>query len=115
MPDLIEFDDDIMRFNLHPGQTAAWESLKRFVCVFSGTQGGKTTFGPPWLWREIRERGPGDYLCVTPTFPLLDMKALPTFRKLFEQTLKLGEFVGYRKKFIFSDYGKKVMFGENTD
>jgi hypothetical protein len=43
------------------------------------------------------------------------MKALPTFRKLFEQTLKLGEFVGYRKKFIFSDYGKKVMFGENTD
>ena len=39
--DLIEWTDDGgMRVNFHPGQIRAWDSLKRFVCVFSGTQGG---------------------------------------------------------------------------
>ena len=51
------------------GQIRAGDSLKRFVCVFSGTQGGKTEMGPPWLLREIQLRGPGDYMIVTPTFP----------------------------------------------
>jgi hypothetical protein len=115
MSDLIDFSGEGMNLNFHPGQMRAWDSKKRFVCIFSGTQGGKTTFGPPWLFREIAKRGPGDYLCATPTFPLLDMKALPAFRKLFEQTLKLGAFVGYRRKFIFSEYGKKYLFGENAD
>ena len=68
--DLIEWTDDgAMRVNFHPGQIRAWDSLKRFVCVFSGTQGGKTEMGPPWLLREIQLRGPGDYMIVTPTFP----------------------------------------------
>jgi hypothetical protein len=66
MSELIEFDGKTMKFNFHQGQIKAWDSLKRFVCVFSGTQGGKTTFGPPWLWRELR--GPGDYMVITPTF-----------------------------------------------
>ena len=51
--DLIEWTDDgAMRVNFHPGQIRAWDSSKRFVCVFSGTQGGKTEMGPPWLLRE---------------------------------------------------------------
>jgi hypothetical protein len=83
--DLIEWTDDgAMRVNFHPGQIRAWDSLKRFVCVFSGTQGGKTEMGPPWLLREIQLRGPGDHMIVTPTFPLLELKALPAFKHLFE-------------------------------
>lgn len=113
--DLIEISGENIDLHFHPGQLQAWNSQKRFVCIFSGTQGGKTTFGPPWLLREIARRGPGDYMCVTPTFPLLDMKALPTFQKLFEQTLKLGQFIGYRRKFIFSDYGKTWLFGADAD
>jgi hypothetical protein len=58
--------------------------------VLAGTQGGKTSFGPVWLWREMQLRGPGDYLVVTPTFPLLEMKALPTLLQLFRGWLGLG-------------------------
>jgi hypothetical protein len=67
-------------------QLRAWESTKRFVVVLAGTQAGKTAFGPAWLLGEIQRRGPGDYMIVTPTFPLLELKALPTFRKLFESS-----------------------------
>lgn len=49
MSELLDFDGIKMKLNLHPGQWKAWDSVKRFVCVFSGTQGGKITFGPPWL------------------------------------------------------------------
>lgn len=49
-PDLIEITDaGELRLNFHPGQWKAWESRKRIVCVLAGSQGGKTSFGPPWL------------------------------------------------------------------
>src|SRR5262245_63080665 len=69
-----------LAYHFHPGQQLAWDSRKRFVLVLAGTQGGKTSFGPLWLNREIQEKGPGDYMVVTPTFPLLNLKALPEFR-----------------------------------
>src|SRR5918997_5523944 len=92
--DLIETTDDgRLRLHMHPGQLQAWESLKRFVVVLAGTQGGKTSFGPHWLYREIQRQGPGDYMVVTPTFQLLELKALPEFKKLFESLLRLGRYV----------------------
>jgi hypothetical protein len=113
--ELVEFIDGKMQLNFHPGQKKAWKCDKRFVSVLAGTQGGKTVLGPPWLLREISRRGPGDYMIVCPTYKLLDLKALPTFRKLFEKNLGLGEFVGYRNKFVFSDWGKRRLFGEDFD
>src|SRR5690606_8383765 len=95
-----------LRFHFHAGQWRAWESERRFVCVLAGTQGGKTEFGPTWLYREIQRRGPGDYLIVTPTYPLLELKALPVFRRLFEETLRLGRYVGSpSRKFTFNADG----------
>lgn len=79
-------------FNLHPGQTKAWDSDRRFVLMLAGTQSGKTSFSPLWLWREMVRKGPGDYLVVTSNFPLLDMKLLPAFRDLFENTLHIGHY-----------------------
>lgn len=115
--DLTELTPDgRLRLHFHPGQWRAWESRKRFIAVLAGTQGGKTSFGPLWLWREIRERGPGDYLVVTPTFPLLTLKALPEFLKHFEQRLGLGSFVGSpSRKFTFSDEGARRTFGYAPD
>ena len=114
--DLIEFVDRKMRLNFHPGQHRAWESLKRFVCVLSGTQGGKTETGPPWLLREIKLRGPGDYMIVTPTYPLLELKALPAFKSLFETKLGLGVYQGHPlRKFTFNEAGKFFLFGPNAD
>ena len=37
----------------HAGQLAAWESERRWVAIVAGTKGGKTSFDPWWLWREI--------------------------------------------------------------
>ncbi len=115
-PELVEVrPDGGLRLNFHEGQKRAWKSTARFVAVLAGTQGGKTSFGPPWLWREIRERGPGDYLVVTPTFPLLQLKALPEFLRFFGELLGLGTYTASPVKvFRFSEEGSRRMFGDTA-
>ena len=54
------------------------------VFVVAGTQGGKTSFGPWWLHREIDRCGMGDYLAVTATYDLFKLKMLPELRRVFE-------------------------------
>jgi hypothetical protein len=111
--DLVELRDNRLHLNLHKGQMKAWLSRKRMVTVLSGSQGGKTSSAPPWLLREIQRRGPGDYMVVTPTFPLLELKALPTFRRLFERQLGLGIYQGHPlRKFTFSEAGSRYLFGD---
>lgn len=79
-----------LRLNLHYGQTRVWTSSRRFVFMLAGTQSGKTSFGPWWLWREIKRRGPGDYLAVSSTFDLFNLKMLPELQVVFERVLKIG-------------------------
>lgn len=106
-------DDGRLRLHFHPGQRRAWNSPKRFVAILSGTQGGKTSFGPHWFYREIQRCGPGDYMVVTPTYPLLDLKALPEFRKIFEDILGLGRYVGSpSRRFVFSKVGQQRTFND---
>lgn len=81
-----------VRLHFHPGQLRAWNSRRRFVAVLAGTQGGKTSWLPWWLWREIQARGSGDYLAVTSTFDLFKLKFLPTIRDVFENVLKIGRY-----------------------
>lgn len=73
-----------VQLRFHPGQVAAWESDRRFVFVIAGTQSGKTSFGPWWLAREIKQCGPGDYLAVTATYDLFKLKMLPEMLRVFE-------------------------------
>lgn len=109
-----ELDGMTLRYRFHPGQWQAWNSERRYVVVLAGTQGGKTSFGPPWLHREIQAAGPGDYLVVTPSFPLLDKKALPEFRKLFEGYLALGRYVASpSRRFEVSDVGQRRLWGDS--
>jgi hypothetical protein len=103
-----------MRLRFHKGQWAAWQSIKRIVLVLAGSQGGKTSWGVFWLLREIQRRGPGDYLVVTPTYPLLMKKALPEFLKLFGQMLGLGEWKAQSKTFVFSPEGQQKVHGAHT-
>lgn len=101
-------------FHPHPGQLEAWRSRRRIVCVLAGAQSGKTSFGPPWVQREIQAQGPGDYLVVTPSFPLLELKCLPEFRKVFEDIYFLGSYVSSPvRKFTLSPFGQKVIFGDH--
>lgn len=101
-----------LRYNFHAGQWRAWHSAARFVLLLAGTQSGKTVFGPTWLYREIQQCGPGDYLVVTPTFQLLGKKALPAFLQLFAGLLQVGRYVGSPiRRFEFSREGAKRTFG----
>jgi len=82
--------------SFHSGQQRAWDSERRFVFVLAGTQGGKTSWGPWWLWREIqRTAKPGelnDYLAVTSSFALFQKKLLPEMLAVFVHVLKIGRY-----------------------
>jgi len=76
--------------DFHPGQWRAIQAKSRFVFVIAGTQSGKTSFGPWWLYREIKRGGEGDYLAVTASYDLFKLKMLPEMRTVFEQVLHIG-------------------------
>lgn len=85
-------DDGRVRLDQHPGQLRAWDSQRRFVAVLAGTQGGKTSWLPWWLYREIRTHGAGDYLAVTASYDLFKLKFLPALREVFEHTMGWGRY-----------------------
>lgn len=103
-----------LTLNLHKGQAEAWRSERRCVIVLAGTQSGKTSFGPLWLWREIGRCGPGDYLVVTPTYPLLSLKALPEFLRLFEHTLAIGEYNAADRVFYLDAAAASECYGSKA-
>jgi hypothetical protein len=109
-----------IRLHLHPGQLRAWNSKARIVAMIAGSQSGKTVLGPHWLYREIKRKGPGDYLIATPHFSLLNKKVLPEFLRIYRDTLHLGGdskedgyFAG-RQMFVFSKYGQKCAHGDTS-
>jgi hypothetical protein len=109
-----------LRLHFHRAQTLAWDSNKRWIFLLMGTQSGKTSYGPHWLEREIREKGPGDYLAVTATFPLLRLKMKPEFLYVFSTLLKLGTW--HENDKIFTSYERyhgaeafRVIFGSATN
>lgn len=101
-----------LRLNFHEGQARAWASIARIVAVIAGAQSGKTVFGAHWLLREICARGNGDYMVVTPTFPLLELKALKEFRYVFETIYNLGTYYSSPiRRFVFSEAGMVWVHG----
>ncbi len=86
------YADGTLKLSLHPGQQRAWDSARRFIFMIAGTQGGKTSFGPFWLYREIMRCGPGDYLAVTASYDLFKLKMLPEIRYVFETLLGVARF-----------------------
>jgi hypothetical protein len=119
----LKLEDDgkySLTLNFHSGQTRAWQSDARWVFYMGGTQVGKTCFGPHWLLREIERKGPGDYLAITATFPLLKLKMLPEFLYVFESIGHLGTYKDSDKVFIFHKKDgdlqpTRVIFGSATN
>jgi hypothetical protein len=114
-PALYTVEDGRVRLFPHHGQVRALDTDKRFVVVLAGTQGGKTSFGPWWLFREIQQKGPGDYIIVTPTFPLLNLKALPEFLRVFETLFGLGSYNKSDKVFRFDALGEIRTWGKEQE
>ena len=102
-------DNGKLQLHLHEGQTQAWDSKKRFIFVIAGIQSGKTTFGPWWLWREIEERGEGDYLAVTATYDLFKLKMLPEMQSVFGGVLPGWEYIKIDKTIYSSDRKTRII------
>ena len=101
MSDLYSIADGKLSLHLHPGQSRAWDSRRRFVFMLAGTQSGKTTFAPWWLAREVygdllfpgpEGRGKGDYLAATSSYDLFKLRFLPAMLEVFEGVLGLGRY-----------------------
>ena len=112
-PDIYEVKDGQLTVRLHPGQVEALSAKERFIVVVAGTQSGKTSFGPFWLIEEIRKKGPGDYLVVTPDFQLLDLKLLPELIRYVDSTLGYGKyFSSPRRQIRINKNGEVALFGK---
>lgn len=85
-----------LHLSQHAGQLEAWDATQRFVFVLAGTQSGKTSWGPWWLWREIQRtataQGGNDYLAVTSSYDLFTLKMLPEMLSVFVHTLGAGRY-----------------------
>lgn len=92
MHQLWSLTNDRLDVRPHPGQWRALRSHKRIIAILAGTQGGKTSFLPWWLWYEIERCGAGDYLAVTATYDLFKLKFLPALREVFEHVTGDGRY-----------------------
>lgn len=95
----------------HPGQRKAYESRRRFIAIISGTQSGKTSFGPVWLHREIERCGAGDYLVVTATYPLFKLKLVPEMLRWFVQLWGWGEYHASDRVLTSRDGQTRIILG----
>ena len=116
---LIEQDKETLSLNFHAGQLKAWDSVRRFVFVLAGTQGGKSEFGVWWLLNEIKRRGDGEYLVVSPSFPLQQKKVLPVYTDVLKTRLNIGDYKYSDRVFELTRKGfnSKIYFGsaDNPD
>lgn len=113
--DIYSVDNGVLRIHVHPGQQEILDSDERIVLALCGTQSGKTTIGPLWLYTRMQKYGPGDYAAVSPTFALMELKAVPEFRRFFEGLLGLGRYYQSPiRKFMFSKDGLRRTFGDDS-
>lgn len=120
-PSLWRIDDQgKLRLSLHDGQARAWRSKRRFVFVLAGTQSGKTSWGPWWLWREILQTsdpagGANDYIAATASYDLFKLKMLPEIRNVFEHTLRWARYWSGDRVLELSDPATGKFWAEHAD
>lgn len=95
-----------LALHLHPGQSAGHLSTRRIIALLAGSQGGKTSYLPWWLEREIRTCGPGDYLAGTASYDLFKLKFLPAMRECFEHVLRWGRYWASDRVIELAEPGK---------
>jgi hypothetical protein len=68
----------------HPGQACGWNIDRdsyRVLAIIAGKQGGKSTFGLPWFFREIQLCGPGHYCLTGPSYVVLNKRMIPDIKQ----------------------------------
>lgn len=112
---LVEFDKATKKttLNFHQGQRKAYYSKKRIIAIIAGARSGKTSFGPWWLIKEMKLKGPGVYMVVAPSYKLLDNGAAPEIAYAFCEHSKLGKMThGVTWQVTITRQGKKALFGD---
>lgn len=112
----------VVTLNLHEGQRRTQDSQARVIGMIAGSQGGKTAYGPWWLYREIygdgfafEGRGAGDYIAATASYDLFKLKMLPEMINLFEHVLKVGRFWAGDKIIELKDPATDAFWAKNAD
>ncbi|MDP9351667.1 MAG: hypothetical protein M3P51_09035, partial [Chloroflexota bacterium] len=106
--ELLEVSGRNVTFNPHEDQLLLWESDARYLGLIAGTGGGKTSFGVPWLMRDVLAAGPdGRGLATSPTYQMLNRSLLPYMQWLWVRSLKIAEFHKADMYFEFRD-GQQV-------
>lgn len=104
----------------HEDQRSWYDSDCLTNIGLAGAQGGKTAMLPHILLKRVvaaaplaRKLGRADALFIGPTLELLGAQAIPAFRLLWEEQLRLGRMVmGGKPKFHLSESGSRRLFGE---
>lgn len=83
--------------------------------MIAGTQSGKTSLGPWWLYRCLQQFGQGDYLAVTASYDLFKLRMLPELRTVFEQLLGIGRYWSGLKVIELVDLEEGRFWAERAD
>lgn len=86
-----------LKINPHWGQIRTLNTKSRVCFISAGRQSGKTAWGPIWMYYKMQKCGDGDYLAVSPSFPLQDKKLIPVYIQFFEKTLGIGHLKAAKK------------------
>ena len=78
--------------HLHPGQALAADSTRRITGMMAGAQSGKTSYGPWWVWNQVKRAKGGDHLIVTANYDLFKLALLPKLQEAFEDVLEIGRY-----------------------
>ncbi len=105
----IELIDGVLHINPHPKQALVFESTAPRTLVLAGRQSGKTVTGPVWMYKQIMdwdEKVQKDevvsdaaFMAISPSFPLLDKKLLPTYYNFFVEILGIATYKVQKKVF----------------
>lgn len=98
-----------IQVKLHTGQTKAWKSTAKIVAMIAGTGGGKSYFGPIWLYREIQKYPKDGFLVVSPTYQMFQRITLPLTKNFLDKTAG-GEYKATERAYYLPT-GGKVFFG----
>lgn len=77
------YPDGRIEVHLNVPQARLLASPAQIPILQSGTQVGKTCGLVEWLAQEMERCGPGDYMFVSPTFPLMELKAISELKERF--------------------------------
>jgi hypothetical protein len=84
---------------------------RQYLCTEAFIPTHNTRVGPVWLHREMRRKGPMDYLVAAPSLPLFSKGAGPALQYYFESVFRFGTLKTSPVRFDFTEDGCRRLWG----